>query len=216
MKKPTKFLSRFVGLDNLSVIIVEHKCQKVIDLKDKNDMPHINLNHAENKLLLLYLIDKMEIPLTQSQISQFALEGDYINYFSLQQFLAEMVEVEYLEKSVDENKTYYSVTDQGLTALEYFKKRIPQEIKNKVNEYVSANRKSIKKDYEVTANYFYERNSNEYTVKCGIYEDETTLMELNLSVVSKDEAKLICKNWRQNVNELYGDILVKLIGDENE
>lgn len=176
----------------------------------------LNFNQAENKLLLLYLIDKMEIPLTQSQISQFALEENYINYFSLQQFLADMVNVDYLEKSIENNTTYYNVTDQGLTALEFFKKRIPSQVKNKIKRFVELNKKSIKKDYEVTANYFYEKNNNEYTIKCGIYEDETTLMELTLSVVSREEAKIICKNWRKNVNDLYGDILVKLLGDKNE
>lgn len=176
----------------------------------------LNFSYAENKLLLLYLIDKMEVPLTQSQISQFALEEEYINYFSLQQFLAEMVEVDYLEKSLDNNKTYYSVTDQGLIALEYFKKRIQPDIKNKINKYVEKNKKSIKKDYEVTANYFYEQNNNEYIVKCGIYEDDTALMELTVSVVSREQAKLICNNWRENVNHLYGNILMELIGDNNE
>ena len=188
----------------------------MINLDNNNpEETKLNFNQAENKLLLLYLIDKMEIPLTQSQISQFALEENYINYFSLQQFLADMVEVEYLEKSIENNTTYYNVTDQGLVALDYFKKRIPAQVKNKINKFVELNKKSIKKDYEVTANYFYEKTNNEYTVKCGIYEDETTLMELTLSVVSRDEAKLICKNWRKNVNDLYGDILVKLIGDKN-
>ncbi len=181
---------------------------------DTNDIK--NFNQVENKLLLLYLIDKMEVPLTQSKISQFALEENYINYFSLQQFLADMVEVGYLEKSIVDNTTYYSVTDQGVVALDYFKKRIPANVRNKINKYVEINKKSVKRDYEVIANYFYEQNNNEYTVKCGIYEDETTLLELILSVVSRDEAKLICKNWRKNVNDLYGDILKKLTGEVND
>ena len=185
------------------------------DNNDSNKDSQVDyLDQVEKKLLLLYLIDKMELPLTQSQISEFALAEDYINYFSLQQFLADMVEVNYLEKSFENNSTYYNVTDQGLMALEYFKKRIPAQLKNKINKYIEQNKKSIKKDYEVIANYFYDKNSNEYIIKCGIYEDEMTLMELTLSVVSREEAKLICKNWRDNVNNLYGDILNKLIGEK--
>ena len=168
----------------------------------------------EKKLLLLYLIDKMDLPLTQSQISEFALEDDYINYFSLQQFLADMVEINYLEKSFENNTSYYSLTDQGLVAVEYFKKRIPAQLKNKIKKYVERNKKNIKKDYEVIANYFYVKNSNEYIIKCGIYEDEMTLMELTLSVVSREEAKLICKNWREKVNILYGEIVNKLLGEK--
>ena len=68
--------------------------------------------------------------------------------------------------------------------------------------------------YIVYKYHFYDKNSNEYIIKCGIYEDEMTLMELTLSVVSREEANLICKNWRDNVNNLYGDILNKLIGEK--
>ena len=156
----------------------------------------------------------MDLPLTQSQISEFAMEDDYINYFSLQQFLADMVEINYLEKSFENNTSYYSVTDQGLIALEYFQKRIPAQLKDKIKKYVEQNQKSIKKDYEVIANYFYDKNSSECIVKGGIYEDEITLMELTLSVVSRDEAKLICKNWREKVNILYADILNKVLGEK--
>ena len=59
----------------------------------------------------------------------------------------------------------YLIDNQGLIALEYFKKRIPAQLKDKIKKYVEQNQKSIKKDYEVIANYFYDKNSNEYIIK---------------------------------------------------
>ncbi len=170
---------------------------------------------TENKLLLLYLIDKMDIPLSNSQISQFALEENFMNYFDLQQSLAEMVLSGYLEKTQDNNNTRYSITDEAITTLEYLEKHIPISTRNKINKYVVENRKSVKKDYEVTSNYFYDHANNEFIVKCGVYEDETMLMEINLSVVTRDQAKLICKNWKNNINKLYGNIISELIANNN-
>lgn len=166
---------------------------------------------VENKLLLLYLIDKMDIPLSNSQISQFALEENYMNYFSLQQSLAEMVQAKYLDTTQENNTTRYTITDEGLVTLEYFEKHIPITIRNKINSYVLENRKNLKKDYEITANYFYDHNNNEFVVKCGVYENNTTLMEINVSVVSRDQAKLIAQNWKANVNLLYSNVLEQLI-----
>ena len=35
---------------------------------------------------------------------------------------------------------------------------------------------------------------NDYTVKCGIYEENKTLMEINVTVPTKEDAKLLKKN----------------------
>lgn len=177
----------------------------------ENDLLDKQLTQTENKLILLYLIDKMDIPLSNSQISHFALSENYMNYFSLQECLSEMVEIKYLDSYKDNNTTRYTITDEGLQSLDYFEKRIPIETRNTINEYVIQNRKRIKRDYETTANYFKELNSDDFTVKCALYEDDAMLMEINLSVVSRDQAKLICNNWKTNISTLYGDILSKLI-----
>ena len=180
-------------------------------------MADANINdeykRIESKLLLLYLIDKMEIPLANDQISQFAIDEDYMDYFTLQHNLAEMAQTGFIDKYQDAATTRYTILDKGLEILDFFEKRIPQYIRGRINEYVLENRRTIKKDYEITANYFYDHSNNEFIVKCSVCEDKTMLMELNLSVVSKEQAKNICANWKGKVKSLYGDILTTLIKD---
>lgn len=180
-------------------------------MSDEQGMMKEEFAQAENKLLLLYLINKMDIPLSNAQISQFALEEELMDYFSLQDALHNMVSTGYLDKSQDNNATRYAITDEGLTTLEYFEKQIRADIRNRINKFVAENRKAVKKDYEITANYFYDHANNEFIVKCGIYEDEIMLMEINLSVVTREQAKLICGNWKANVNTLYGNIITELV-----
>ncbi|MDR2899505.1 MAG: DUF4364 family protein [Clostridiales bacterium] len=171
---------------------------------------------VENKLLLLYLIDKMDIPLSTSQISQFALGESIMGYFELAECLSDMAGNNYIEGTTENNNTRYTITDAGLQTLDYFERRIPANVRNKINKYVLENQKYIKRDYETTANYFKDISSGDYTVKCGIYEDDNMLMEINLSVVTREHAKLICRNWKYNVNELYGEILNKLAAQNDE
>jgi len=170
---------------------------------------------VENKLLLLYLIDKMDIPMSNSQIQQFALEENYMNYFTLQQTLADMVEMNYIDKTQDSTGTRYSITDEGLTALDYFGKHIHAQLRNRINKYVIENRNQIKRDYEVTAIYFNNHDTGKCIVKCGIIEDEEMLMEISVAVVTNAQAKTICNNWKNNVNRIYGDIMRELAG-QNE
>jgi DNA-binding HxlR family transcriptional regulator len=178
----------------------------VIFLSNQNDYKEV-----ENKLLLLYLIDKMDLPLSRSQITDYVREAEFMDYFTLSQTLSEMVEGGFLENTVDNNTTRYSITGDGQTMLEYFEKHIPLPIRTMINSYVHNNRRNIKKEYEVTATYFPNAENDEFVVKCGVYEDERTLMELAISVDTRDQAKLIQANWKTSAKHLYGRIIEALI-----
>ena len=171
---------------------------------------------ADDKLMILYLVDKIDIPITNAQITDFFVAENLLTYFDLQQLLAKMVEDGYLDKTVENNSARYSITDMGAQTLEYLEKRIVQSVRSKINVFVSENLRVIKKAYEVTATYFYDHPTREFIVKCGTYDGETTLMEISLSVVTRDQAKLICRNWKTNVNQLYGKFLDLLVKEEVE
>jgi len=169
---------------------------------------------AENKLIILYLVEKMGIPLSNSEICQFSLEKNYMDYFSVQQYLAELVEVNWLDKHRDNNNTRYTLTDEGEEIINYFIQHISEQAKNEISIYVQENSKRIRSEYEVTANYFPEWN-DEYLVKCGLFDSNgSNLMEISLAVATKDQARLICDNWKKGVSQLYGSILSTLIAKE--
>jgi len=175
------------------------------------DINNSEYMQVENKLILLYLINKMDLPLSRSQVTDFVREGEYMDYYTLQQTLAEMVEGSYLEKIQDNNNTRYSITDEGATTLEYFESHIPGAIRSRINKYVHDHFNTVKRDFEVTATYFLDNETNEYIVKCGVYEDKRILMEINVSVVSREQAKLIQNNWKGHVSEIYMNILSEMV-----
>lgn len=156
----------------------------------------------------------MGIPLSNSEICQFALEKNMMDYFSVQQYLSELVDSNFLDKNKDNNNTRYTITEKGNKILSFFIKHISEYSKNEILLYIQDNGKRIKAEYEVTANYFLELN-NEYLVKCGVYgSDGENLMEISLMVATKDQARAICYNWKKNVNKLYGSILSSLVTSE--
>ena len=147
---------------------------------------------AEHKLIILHLLQKMGISLSNSEICQFLLEKNYMDYFSVQQYLAELESAGWLEKTREQN--------------------------NEINVYVHENSRRIRAEYAVTANYFPELNGD-YLVKCSLCDDNgATLMEISVSVVSKAQAQQVCRNWRKHVNQYYRDFLTSLATEapENE
>ena len=168
---------------------------------------------AENKLILLFLLQKMNLSLSNNEICQFALERNIMDYFNVQQYLSELSDADFLEPFTDNGTTKYSITPEGENVLEFFQNRIPEWMRNAANEYILNNKNRIKSEYETVANYFPEING-EYLVKCAVYGiDGQQIMEVDVVVPTKHQAQIICSNWKKNVNTIYGTIFSSLIKD---
>lgn len=171
---------------------------------------------AESKLILLYLIEKMGIPLSNSDICQFLLERNYMDYFTVQQYLSELVEVHLLEKNKQKNHTRYLLTKKGKEIINYFITHISEEVQQEINAYVQQNKKRIHTESEVSAHYFLEPN-NDYIVKCILHDgDNANLMEISMVVATQEQAEMICNNWKNNVSRLYGAILNVLVNSNKQ
>lgn len=61
------------------------------------------------KLMILYMLNKVDFPLTNSQISEFILDKGYTNYFTLQQALHDLSDTELIRTEHIHNNSYYSM-----------------------------------------------------------------------------------------------------------
>lgn len=195
-----KVIIKIISLYTIGGIILEYSTKKL----------------AQNKLIILYLLQKMGISLSHSEISQFLLSKDYMDYFSLQDYLTELVEASWLEKTQEHKNTRYLLTDDGNDVINFFKNHITDPIKEEIKLYVKENNKRIRAEYAITANYFPIFN-DEFLVKCGVCDDnENSLMEISVAVVSKEQAQQMCKNWRKNINTLYGTLMNTLLSSDTD
>ena len=65
------------------------------------------------KLIILYMLDKVDFPLTNSQISEFVLDKGYTDYFKLQQALSELADGGLILKESTHNRTLFHLTEDG-------------------------------------------------------------------------------------------------------
>ncbi|HHW31946.1 MAG TPA: DUF4364 family protein [Clostridiaceae bacterium] len=170
---------------------------------------------AQNKLILLYLIDKINMPLSNLQITKIVLANKFMNYFLLQQHLNELCDDNLLSLETIEEKSTYRITANGKKILSYFPGLIPVGIKSRIDNMVSEIRKNIKNETLITADY-YPRSENEYIVTCKISEDNFPLLNLELAVGTKNDARMICKNWEQHSQSIYAEIIELLTRDRDK
>ncbi len=159
-----------------------------------------------NKLVVLYLLAKVKMPLSLSQLTQIILERAYTDYFSLQQYLNEMVEAGFVIQERESHVSWFSITDKGLETLGFFESRISLSTREELDSFIEHNWRTLRNEMEVTAEYSTQKD-NEYIVHCQVNENDSILIELKVNVASKKQANELCKNWRNNATTLYGEIL---------
>lgn len=165
---------------------------------------------AESKLVIIYLLYKMNLPVSISYIQEFALDSECMDYFSLSKYLVELVEKRYISKNTENNKTVYSIEERGYKILNLFENLISIDIKEKIDNYVENNKKNLKRDLDIVAVYE-QIHQNEFNVKCSAYENGESIMDISFKVSSKKYARKICDNWKKEAPSYYISFIKSLL-----
>ncbi len=168
------------------------------------------------KIIILYMLDQVDFPLSTSQISDFILNGEYTNYFTLQQSIAELVDSEFIRPENRQAQTFYHLTDEGRESLAFFKGDISPEILADVDTYLKDKDYELKSQALVRAEYYEttredETTSHEFAVRCQVIEQGAPLIDLTVKVPSENEAKEVAENWEKKNQEIYARIMAELL-----
>lgn len=162
------------------------------------------------KLIILFMLERVDFPLTTNQISEFILEKEYTNYFTIQQALNELLDSGLIRKDAMRGTTYYRNTQEGKSTLSYFKDRIPQAIVDDIVSYLKEKQYQLKNEVSVLADY-YRTTSQDYEVCCQVKEGDSELIRLTLTVPDETSASSICNNWEKKSSSIYAYLMEQLL-----
>lgn len=168
---------------------------------------------AQNKLLLLYIIDMSPNAFSKDELSEFVLEKNYMNYFLIQQYLSELLDSKFIELREIDNKKVYTIMESGEVALSYFNDRISDSIKDELKEQFGEREQQDLIETQILCD-FYEKANNQYVVNIKLVENEDTLFSLYMDVVTKKQAELICGRWKKNPEYIYKNVIDLLINEK--
>jgi DNA-binding PadR family transcriptional regulator len=162
------------------------------------------------KLILLFILDKVDFPLTNAQISGFILEKGYTNFFNVQKSLNELEETGLIKGEAKKNTSLFYITPAGSEALTFFKDEISPAIKEDILEYLKENRYEMRAEFAISADY-YEAKRGEYLAQCYVLEGNSKIIELSLSLPTEETAKNVCQNWKKKNAEIYEYLMGELL-----
>ena len=162
------------------------------------------------KLIILYMLSKVDYPLTNSQISEFILDREYTNYFHLQQSLSEMIESNLLKKETIRNTSKNRITSTGNSTLDFFVNEIPTEIREEINAFLKENGCQLREEVSALADY-YKSTVGEYAVRLQLKERHTQLIDMTVTVPTEAAAQAMCSKWASKCHDIYAELMETLL-----
>ncbi len=159
-----------------------------------------------NKLILLFVLDKMEIPLSDNSIMDICTSrNNWLNYMDCKDILWQLLETNFIYKINGENNEYrYAITLDGRDCLSHFYLRIPQSLRENITNFCKENRMEFKRSQEYVSSY--EKNPDgSHTVTLKIKEPmiNSPLLEIKLKTPTRHSAILACKKWNEKAPNIF-------------
>lgn len=170
---------------------------------------------AESKVMILYILNMVGKPILENNLWKIIVNCSDLNYFYFQQFLLDLLKDQYIEKAQDNDLILYLINENGKNILELTNHILPGILKLKLDTSIKKFKESItKNEYSILADFTPERKNN-FFVDCKIVENNQIIFSIRIFAGSREQAKNICENWKQNATTLYPQFL-NLLVDKNK
>lgn len=169
-------------------------------------MEQQNKELAEDKVLILYLLNKIYDGIKKDNLYKIVSSSKDINYFYFQELIADLISASLICSFKQDEENLIQITSDGKNALELTKSLLPGLLKLKADTIFKKENSNIVEESSVITE-FIPKDENNYTIKCKIVEQNETIFEVSVYAASREKAKQISNNWKTHANELYPQIL---------
>ncbi len=161
---------------------------------------------SEIKLIILYIIRNFGEAIDNGQITDIFMDYEFVDYFTMQKYLDELVEMRLVEVDVHNGLRLYFLTKHGTEAYDAYIKKIPVSVREKLLLSIRAYRKQERNEADISAS-FRPLNELSYAVDLSIRDGGFPLLDIRMSVGSKDTAREVCKRFREDPQKTYSALL---------
>ena len=164
-----------------------------------------------NKLILLFVLDKMEVPLSENTILDMCTSSnDWLAYMDCQPLLSQLIDCGWIFNIGDENEPFYTITTDGRICLANFFIKIPASLREEISLFIKNNRARYRRKQECRSDYFMNKDGT-YTVYLKIVESAQPILELKLIVPNRQIARETYRKWGEKASDTYRVIYENLV-----
>ena len=161
------------------------------------------------KLIVLYMLIRVDFPLTKAQVGDFILGKEYTNFLTLQQAIGELIDAGLVTAQSIRNRTHLTITGEGRETLRFFQNQINDSIKSDIDDFFRENEIELRNEVSILADY-YKSTSGEYEAHLIAKDKNVDLVNITISVPSEETAAAICDNWQKKNQDIYQYLISQL------
>lgn len=161
------------------------------------------------KLIILYMLSRVDFPLTSAQVGDFLLDREYTTFLTLQQAIFELTDADLITAHSIGSRTHLMITAEGKNTLSFFENHIGDAIKQEIDDYLKEKGMRFRDEVSITAEY-YKSTTGEYDARLIAKEKNVKLIDITIAVPTKESAATICDNWQQKNQEIYQFLVEQL------
>lgn len=168
----------------------------------------ITQDSTMNKLILLFVFDKMETALTEATVLELcSYKNNWIDYTNCLQALYDVVENGFVYKStpMGGGSELYDLTAEGRWCLKNFYTRIPSSVRQLIFDDIKKRRIEYRRKQDYVATYT-KCPDGSYDVILKIIEPTKTTLEVKLNVMTRSQAKYLERSWQEKAPTIYSKI----------
>ncbi len=168
-----------------------------------------------NKLILLFVFDKMETALTEATILDLCCyKNNWIDFTNCKQTLYDVVQNGFVFKSTPvngkSNEELYDLTAEGRWCLKNFYTRIPSSMRQLIADDIKKKRMDYRRRQDYVAGYE-KCQDGSYDVTLRIVEPTKITLEVKINVMTRNIAKYLERSWQEKAPDVYNKISDTLI-----
>ena len=160
----------------------------------------------DNKLIILFALVNAHMHLSIDQITKYLEDFEDITYIDICSYIESLKSNEYIKESYSDDTVLYFPTEDGKNTLNELQELVPGVNLYTLKKLLDKNKVKVKTDYSINTN-IYPLKDDEFKVSCDIKDGADELVNITLYATSKSQAKNIAKNWEENAENIYTNLL---------
>lgn len=161
-------------------------------------MEQQNKELAEDKVLILYLLNKIFDGIKNDNLYKIVSSSKDINYFYFQELIADLMSANLICSFEQDEESFIKITTEGKNALELTKSLLPGLLKLKADTIFKEENSNIVEESSVVTE-FIPKDENNYTITCKIVEQNESEPEK----IEQDLIKIFPKETLKDINHLF-------------
>ncbi|MGN1416719.1 MAG: DUF4364 family protein [Oscillospiraceae bacterium] len=166
------------------------------------------------KILLCYLLTKLDRPVAEEQLLEIAGDSGVINYFYLSEAIEDLLRTGAVSAENTDEGRIFRIEEKGRMGSDYFNRYIPMTFRRSILSSAYSYFAKIRRENECRCEM--SPSGNGFSVSFSIGDASLELMKLSLYAPDEEQAEHIAEKIKRNPTGFYQSVIRLMLENPEE